>query len=190
MRTSHKRMQHLINEEISKITDEELFCSPAFAAYLTDSAETVTERYKRKIMVQTGYDTSEGARLAYTDDEKIFINTGNYITNSFPTRVLKADSLMGMNAHEIGHILYTDFSLSSCYFELLEKGRVFTDEPADFSEEEKEALLRPFFIAKECGCRFTFGSDRHTAVNYNRYPKLEKFIDVLGLTEENFISIL
>ncbi|MBQ2924871.1 MAG: nitric oxide reductase activation protein NorD, partial [Anaerotignum sp.] len=77
---------------------------------------------------------------AYTDNEEIYINTGNYITRSFPTRVLKADSLIGMNAHEIGHILYTDFSLSSCYFKLLEKGRVFSDEPADFSEEEKEAL--------------------------------------------------
>ena len=130
----------MINEEIPKITDEELFRSAAFAAYLTDIAETVTERYKRKIMVQTGYDTSEGARLAYTDDEKIFINTGNYITNSFPTRVLKADSLMGMNAHEIGHVLYTDFKLSSCYFELLQKGSVFSEEFADFSEEEKDAV--------------------------------------------------
>ena len=114
MRTSHKRMQHLINEEIPKITDEELFRSAAFAAYLTDIAETVTGRYKRHIKVRTGYNTRDDARLAYTDNEEIYINTGNYITRSFPTRVLKADSLIGMNAHEIGHILYTDFSLSSC----------------------------------------------------------------------------
>ena len=130
----------MINEEIPKITDEELFRSAAFAAYLTDIAETVTGRYKRHIKVRTGYNTRDDARLAYTDNEEIYINTGNYITRSFPTRVLKADSLIGMNAHEIGHILYTDFSLSSCYFELLEKGRVFSDEPVDFSEEEKEAL--------------------------------------------------
>ncbi|MBQ5708684.1 MAG: nitric oxide reductase activation protein NorD, partial [Anaerotignum sp.] len=121
----------MINEEIPKITDEELFRSAAFAAYLTDIAETVTGRYKRHIKVRTGYNTRDDARLAYTDNEEIYINTGNYITRSFPTRVLKADSLIGMNAHEIGHILYTDFSLSSCYFDLLEKGRVFSDEPAD-----------------------------------------------------------
>ena len=65
----------------------------------------------------------------------------------------------------------------------------------DIKEMTDEAMqngdfFRMFSIAKECGCKFTFGSDRHTAVNYTRYPKLEKFIDVLGLTEDNFISII
>lgn len=39
MRTSHKEMRRKINAEVSKITDEELFSSAAFAAYLTDIAE-------------------------------------------------------------------------------------------------------------------------------------------------------
>ena len=114
-------MNRLIYEEMSRITDEELFRSPAFAAYLTDIAETATERYRKGIRVKTLYDPSPSAMLACTDNRKITINTGNYITQSFPTRSLKADSLVGLNAHEIGHILYTNFKVAEYYFASLQK---------------------------------------------------------------------
>ena len=79
MRTSHKEMRRKINAEVSKITDEELFSSAAFAAYLTDIAEAVTKRYKRRLRVETIYDTSENAMIACTNNRNILINTGNYI---------------------------------------------------------------------------------------------------------------
>ena len=91
MRTSHKEMRRKINAEVSKITDEELFSSAAFAAYLTDIAEAVTKRYKRRLRVETIYDTSENAMIACTNNRNILINTGNYISQSMPYRKLKAD---------------------------------------------------------------------------------------------------
>ncbi len=45
------------------------------------------------------------------------------------------------------------------------------------SEEEKEALLRPFFIAKECGCKFYLGSDAHK-------------VEALKSAKENFLNIV
>ena len=66
MRTSHKEIQRKINAEMSKITDEELFCSSAYAAYLTDIAEAITKRYHRGIQVKTIHDTSEDADIAKT----------------------------------------------------------------------------------------------------------------------------
>lgn len=112
MRTSHKEMRRKINAEVSKITDEELFSSAAFAAYLTDIAEAVTKRYKRRLRVETIYDTSENAMIACTNNRNILINTGNYISQSMPYRKLKAESILGLVGHEVGHMLFTNFRIS------------------------------------------------------------------------------
>ena len=112
MRTSHKEMRRKINTEVSKITDEELFSSAAFAAYLTDIAEAVTKRYKRRLRVETIYDTSENAMIACTNNRNILINTGNYISQSMPYRKLKAESILGLVGHEVGHMLFTNFRIS------------------------------------------------------------------------------
>ena len=45
MRTSHRTIRKLIREEQSKITDEQLFSSQQFSAYMTDIVETATKRY-------------------------------------------------------------------------------------------------------------------------------------------------
>ena len=42
MRTSHRTIRKLIREEQSKITDEQLFSSQQFSAYMTDIVETAT----------------------------------------------------------------------------------------------------------------------------------------------------
>lgn len=140
MRVSHKEIRRRIYQEQLKITDEELFSSAAFAAYLTDIAETATGRYKRKIGVMTFYDISEGAKIAYTDNKRIAINAGNHITRSFPSRILKADSLIGLNAHEIGHILFTNFELASEFITELQHGRMYPEVPNELSEAEKDSL--------------------------------------------------
>lgn len=52
--------------------------------------------------------------------------------------------------------------------------------------EETESILRPYRIAKECGCRFYFGSDAH---HPSGLPKLRDradfLIDALNLTEDD-----
>ena len=146
MRVSHKELKRKINQEQLKITDRELFSSRAFAGFLTDMAEAATKRYKRKIEVHVFYDESETAKTAYTDNNKIFINAGNAITRSFPTKTLRADSLIGMNAHEIGHILFTDFPMMAHYCQEMNRGRLY---PAlsSFSEweiEEKAKEVQEF----------------------------------------------
>ena len=53
MRTSHLEIRKRILDEKGRITDEELFSSPAFAAYLSDIGETVAKRYGRPFRVKT-----------------------------------------------------------------------------------------------------------------------------------------
>lgn len=45
------------------------------------------------------------------------------------------------------------------------------------SQEEKDILLRPYFIAKDCGCKFYLGSDSHK-------------LDALKTSKENFEDII
>ena len=61
MRVSHKELKRKINQQMLKITDQELFSSRAFAGFLTDMAEATTKHYKRKIKVFMFYDEKEDA---------------------------------------------------------------------------------------------------------------------------------
>ena len=60
----------------------------------------------------------------------------------------------------------------------------------DYSEEELDRLMRPYRIAKECGCKFYCGTDAHHLKDFERMrEKFEKVVDLLGLTEEDKFRI-
>jgi hypothetical protein len=51
---------------------------------------------------------------------------------------------------------------------------------------EEDTVLRVFKIAKECGCKFYYGSDAHHPSNFKmKLDFAHNFIDYLGLTEED-----
>lgn len=55
-----------------------------------------------------------------------------------------------------------------------------------FSENEAQTILRPYQIAKECGCKFYCGSDaHHPNVFANTKNIFEKTIDILNLKESD-----
>ncbi len=140
MRTSHTAIRKRIAEEKSKLTDEQLFASPQFAAYLTDIAEGTTGRYRRKSSVRTYWDALPHADIAHTDNRIITVNAGNFLTRSFPTRSLKADSLLGIVGHECGHILFSDFTMLETYHQALSGGRFYPQEPEDLSAKQAKSL--------------------------------------------------
>ena len=52
--------------------------------------------------------------------------------------------------------------------------------------EDADIILRPYRIAKECGCKFYLGSDAHSPGGLDAAkPIFEKVIDLLELTEED-----
>ena len=54
------------------------------------------------------------------------------------------------------------------------------------SDEAFEKVMRPFFIAKDCGCKFYVGSDSHALNAFEpAYATIEKAIKTLGLTEDD-----
>ena len=55
-----------------------------------------------------------------------------------------------------------------------------------YKDFERDALLRPYFIAKSEGCKFYCGSDAHTGTELqNLRPWFERGIEDLGLTEDD-----
>lgn len=167
MRTSHTAIRKRIAEEKSKLTDEQLFASPQFAAYLTDIAEGTTGRYRRKSSVRTYWDALPHADIAHTDNRVITVNAGNYLTRSFPTRSLKADSLLGIVGHECGHILFSDFTMLATYHQALSGGRFYPQEPEDLSAKQARSLreIGEFLEEKDEAVINALSSIAHSLVN-------------------------
>lgn len=149
MRTSHKKIHQMIADEKSKLTDQDIFASKAYQAYLMDLVEVTTGRYKRKIKVRTRWDETPGADIAYTDNRLIDLNCGNYLTASYPTRELKHVSLIGFLGHEAAHILYTDFSTLALFMQAVDNGTMYPCVPSDLEPDEQEYLEKYLEVLKE-----------------------------------------
>ena len=167
MRTSHTAIRRRIADEKSRLTDEQLFASPQFAAYLTDIAEGTTCRYRRKSSVRTYWDALPHADIAHTDNRTITVNAGNYLTRSFPTRNLKADSLLGIVGHECGHILFSDFTMLDTYHQALSGGRFYPQEPEDLSAKQAQSLkeITGFLDKKDEAVISALSDIAHSLVN-------------------------
>lgn len=140
MRTSHTAIRRMIANAKNKLTPEQIFASYQFAAYLTDIAESITKRYRRKSRVNTYWDDTEQADTAHTDNHTITINAGNFLTRSFPTNNLMADSLIGITGHECGHILFSDFVMLNTYQQALSGGHFYPHEPEDLTSKQEKSL--------------------------------------------------
>lgn len=140
MRTSHTEIRKKISDAKNKYTDEQVFATPGFQGYLNDLAESVSKRYKRPLKVKTVWDPSPGSQIAWTDNNAILINTGNEISLSFPTRAMKADSIIGFLGHELGHILFTNFVMMNACNSTFRQGRFYPSIPQNLSPDDQAAL--------------------------------------------------
>ena len=118
-----QRIAHMIAEKKAQLNSETIFSSPYYRDYLQNIADTISGKYGRGAIVETTYDTSENASVAYTDGCGIHINMGNDLTQVIDTTELKNISGIGLLGHEVGHILFTDFSILEKYMESLKKGK-------------------------------------------------------------------
>lgn len=48
--------------------------------------------------------------------------------------------------------------------------------------------VRIFSIAKECGCRFTYGSDSHNTTDNRKLYEVERFFDLCGITDADMLT--
>ena len=100
------------------------------------------------------------------------------------------------NTYEGGHIAVLDMIPDS------EMERVFKKAAArgcgielnrydmEFGDGEADSILRPFRIAKACGCKFYLGGDAHHPSSFdNSKAVFERAVELLGLTEDDKFRI-
>lgn len=140
MNNTQKALKRMIQDTESKITDEELFLSSAFQKYQTSLAKAATGRSRYGLQVLMEWDSSENADIAYTDNYKIHCNAANPITQSFPSRFLRSQSLTGLTGHEIGHLRYSDFASLQLYLTNMENGSFYPEAPDNLPSGYKANL--------------------------------------------------
>ncbi len=130
LNSNQKKLQEMIRNQELSITDEELFLSSAYQKYQTSMAQAATGRYRHGLQTIMEWNEATGSDVAYTDNYKTHINAANPITQSFPTRFLRSESLTGLNGHETGHLLYTDFTTLGIYLSSMENGSFYPSVPS------------------------------------------------------------
>lgn len=109
-RVNHKLVMQRLNEKRSKITDRQFFSSRILAGHFEDIAAAQTRRYNynRRIHVNLYWKARSG-EVASTDNQYIRINCGNKLVTKVRGRENRYQIVCGLFAHELGHVLYTDF---------------------------------------------------------------------------------
>lgn len=129
-RVNHKIVKRLIAETRGKITDRQFFTSRVLAGHFEDMAAAQSKRYhyNRRVRVNL-YWKPKDPNLAATNNLSIAINTGNKIVTKVKGRERRYQVVCGLFAHELGHVLYTDFLASQSYNNSMASYRWFPAPP-------------------------------------------------------------
>ncbi len=129
-RVNHKIVKRLMNEKRSKITDKQFFTSRILAGHFEDMAVAQTKRYhyNRRVRVNI-YWKPKVPDGADTNNQVIRINAGNPVVTKVRGRENRYQIVCGLFAHELGHVLYTDFLCIQSYFNALKDERWYPAAP-------------------------------------------------------------
>ncbi len=130
-RANHKLVKQRLNEKRSKISDRQFFKSRMLAAHFEDIAAAQTRRYKynRRVRVNIFWKPKDN-EIAHTDNLNIRINAGHPLVTKTKGRENRYYIVAGIFAHELGHVLFTDFLAMSTYQNFISSHRWYPSEPA------------------------------------------------------------
>jgi len=129
-RVNHKLVKQRLNEKRSKVTDRQFFTSRLLAGYFEDLAAAQTKRYhyNRRVKVSLFWKAKDPF-FAATNDCVIRINAGFPFVTKVKGRENRFNVITGVFAHELGHVLYTDFLLGQTYMNALSSLRWYPVKP-------------------------------------------------------------
>ena len=137
-RVNHKKVQQLITQRRKTITDRQFFSSRLLAGHFEDMATAQTRRYghTRRVKVRAVWEP-KNQTAAYTNNDLIWINAGHPLVTQKKTRTERYDIVCGWFAHELGHVLYTDFLAMQSYALYFQSGRWYPEEPPLRDRDER-----------------------------------------------------
>lgn len=109
-RVNHKKVRQLLNQERNSITDKQFFVSRILAGHFADIAAAQSKRYSynRRVNVRIVWEP-KNPEGAHTDNSLIWINAATPLVKAKKNRQERYEMVCGLFAHELGHVLYTDF---------------------------------------------------------------------------------
>ena len=139
-RVNHKKIKQLIAQKQKTITDRQFFISRALAAHFEDIAAAQTKRYgyRRRVRVRIVWKPKE-PNAAQTDNGLVWINAGHPSVTKHKTRQTRYEQVCGLFAHELGHVLYTDFLAIQTYHRFQEVGKWYPEPPPLHNTSDKYA---------------------------------------------------
>lgn len=140
------RQRILLNKE--KLRDNEVFCSTRYSRMLKAIAREITDTGFDNVIIHSGCEKNAAGRFT---GEQIVIHTCNALTRSFPTRELKNRSIVGILAHECGHLNYSSIDARKKYLLGIKEGIWYPRAPYPENKEERKALeeLKGYFKKKD-----------------------------------------
>lgn len=129
-RVNHKKIKQAITQKQKTITDRQFFTSRALAAHFEDIAAAQSKRYgyRRRVKVRIVWKPKD-RNAAQTDNGLVWINAGHPDVTRHKTRQERYEVVCGMFAHELGHVLYTDFLAMQTYHSFQESGKWYPELP-------------------------------------------------------------
>lgn len=130
-RVNHKKVRQLLNQERSSITDKQFFVSRILAGHFADIAAAQSKRYgyNRRVNVRIVWEP-RNSEAACTDNSLIWINAATPLVKAKKSRQERYEIVCGLFAHELGHVLYTDFLLGQTHAAKTLDGGWFPARPA------------------------------------------------------------
>ena len=133
---SERQIKTLAAKKKALISDKNFFTSKVLHRYLTELAAMLTQRYGFKLAIKvkltwlnkdphTGHDPY----IAYTDNNTIVVNCNNELVRKCKTREDKLDVVKGLFAHELGHVLFTDFEIMAMFLESISVHKWYPKKP-------------------------------------------------------------
>ncbi|HPK16183.1 MAG TPA: nitric oxide reductase activation protein NorD [Clostridia bacterium] len=115
-RVNHKKVRQLLNQERNSITDRQFFVSRILAGHFADIAAAQSKRYgyNRRVSVRIVWEP-KNPEGAHTDNSLIWINAATPLVKAKKNRQERYEMVCGLFAHELGHVLYTDFLSSQTH---------------------------------------------------------------------------
>ncbi len=147
-RIDHRKVRKLIEDRKSEIRDDELFMSRLMCGHFEDidAASMGVYGIKRKVRVVIRWMENNGF-VACTDNQTVYLNAANTLGLEKCPRKTRYKIVQGLNGHELGHILFTDFLAAQSYFNYFSRGIWYPSAPSADTAEDAAALKEIFEYA-------------------------------------------
>ena len=140
-------LNQLKKEEVKKMSFEDIFLTPEYKNDLIGLMNTACLRVGLKKAVRLVIkNMPEDGDIAYTDGDTIYINLGAKFASRLKEKpYLFHTYVVGLLAHELGHIFWTEFEDGMTYMESIQKGIIYPSIPQHpNSQKYQDALSNGF----------------------------------------------